>query len=178
MTKQATNTLTLKEILDRRETINQIIEDLEYERSTLNSAVQKFLGKNKLFCPMEDLSKYKGKEIVSVVLIDDKNDEYVFEGAEIVEVDKNGYFYLSDFNDGIIEYDEEKKSYVRHFHFCTSTIKFVGFRDLILGSTWDESSQKKIKKSFTESLIKSHLDDKIKIKDIRKKEPKTEDLYI
>ena len=170
--------LTLKEILDRQIALDTIIQDLEYEQSVLTSAMNNFLKKNKIYCPMELLSNYKGRSVISIELIDRQGNIYEYSSGEIMNITEDGHFYYSDYDTGIIEYDKSAKKYVCHYHFISSTRNFVGFRNLTLGSKWDLETLEKVKESSTETLIESYLGDSIKIGDIRRKEPKLEDMYI
>lgn len=140
-----------KFIQSEQEKFKEIIKDSEQRRTEINNICWKFFIENKKYCPMDKLKEFKGEEIYEITLIFADGDTEYFSYGDIIEVDDNGRFYFSDYEKGIIEFNERKQKYCSSYHYSESEMDIIGFYDLTLGSLF---KQKEIKESKYEELLK------------------------
>lgn len=88
------------------------------------------------FYPISELKKYKNKCIKEIDIIYDNQDFNHFNSLfyDFVETDEKGNFYLSDYNFGLIIYDEKEKSYFHHYLGSATKINIIGYSNLVLAN--------------------------------------------
>lgn len=75
-----------------------------------------------------DLSEYNGKEI-SFIALSSKGEEVSLPTDEIVEV-SDGRLYLSSYEGGIVEWNEDEKKYIEYAYGGRDPLDIVGFIDI------------------------------------------------
>ena len=86
------------------------------------------------FYPISELKKYKEKYIKEITIqykdgYCEYFDSYDF---DILKIDENGNFFLSDFNYGIIDYNEKEETYGLHHHMSYKKLNIIGYYKLVL----------------------------------------------
>ena len=120
------------------------IKDLSKQSKSLDkkiAATERQLLKlrldNSCWYPLCVLKNYKGHEDeiwnVSFVAEEDDGTLFIKEifNDELLTISDDGTFEFSSFENGIIDYDEEKKRYVHHYHhYETDLPKLVGIYEI------------------------------------------------
>lgn len=147
----------LEMFLEKERTIyREKVEASENEFAQLQNEEYKLFVENKMYCPMSKLQEFKGKDIkiYDITFINKSGGKNRFSHGEIMRVDDNGHFYLSDFRQGVVEFNKNKGKYVHNYWGDTTELDFVGFFDLELGRCMDH---KKVKETDYKELIKCHV---------------------
>lgn len=166
--------MKIKEAINKIENIGKLIEDLEYERNCINKSLHDFMAAHKLCVPLDSLKKYKGQEVMSITLVGAHGRQYAYDDGEIMQIDEKGHFYYSDYDNGILEYDEKEKIYVRYHRFVTTSLNdIIGFKDLII---YSHDLPYKVPESFDNYLLKKYSKRNITVKKVPK-ESKLTDSY-
>lgn len=143
-----TNKETILKLIEEKEEIKEFlkseydkyiksIESAKTRESEINVICSEYFVKNKKYCPLEKLKDFANKQVKHITFIlADGNKEY-FRGADFMNIDENGRFYLSDFNQGIIEYDVNKQGYYWQYRGIAKKFDIVGFYNLHIGSCWE-----------------------------------------
>lgn len=140
-----------KFIKNENEKFKERIKDSEQRRMEINDICWKFFIENKKYCPMDKLKEFKGEDIYEITLIFTDGDTKHFSYGDIIKVDDNGRFYFSDYERGIIEFNEKKQKYSCSYHYTESEMDIIGFYNLTLGSLF---KKQEIKESKYEELLK------------------------
>lgn len=149
--------MKLKDLLKEREELRKITTLYTEKLEEADEFLDKFLKKNKIYAPIEILKNYNDKEISKITLINDKKEEWTYTGGEIMEI-RNGHFYYSDYESGIVQYDSADNHYHHHFHWHDSDLGvIVGVRNVFL------NEDTIVKETSEEELLKDYLDKTIKI---------------
>ena len=107
----------------------------EQAQKIANQANQYYI-ENRLWSPMEELKSYIGKSFshppftLFYINLDKEGDviQSTYLYGEICEVREDGYMYYSDYDDGIIEWDEKSNCYVWAHWGNYTNIHVLGFR--------------------------------------------------
>lgn len=152
-------TKNIKEIQNRIEEITGYLEEHERkvekekkELSELRKQRMKLFIDNKMYCPISKLQDFKDKDIDSIRIVLESGTTRLYNYGDIIKVDKNGKFFYSDFNNGIIEFDKEKDAYYEHLWGSKTKLNIVGFYNLKIKCYFDT---KEIKKTQVEELIRN-----------------------
>lgn len=138
-------------IQSEQEKFKEIIKDSEQRRTEINDICWRFFIENKKYCSMDKLKEFKGKDIYKITLIFADGDIKCFSYGDIIKVDDNGRFYFSDYENGIIAFNEQKQKYCGSYLYTESEMDIIGFYDLTLGSLFE---QEEVKESKYEELLK------------------------
>lgn len=119
-------------------TLGAIESDLKQAQKDLEAVIEKVskltrerhkhIIVNNLYCT--DLSDWDGKSINCVILFSDVDDWIItsdFEESDVIE----GRLYLSDFERGVISFDEEKNSYYHYLYETKRELDIIGFIDIV-----------------------------------------------
>ena len=140
-----------KFIQNEQEKFKEIIKDSEKRREDINDICWQFFIENKKYCSMDKLKEFKDEDIYEITLIFADGDTQCFCYGDIIKVDDNGRFYFSDYERGIIEFDEQKQKYCQSYHYNEEEFDIIGFYDLTLGNFF---KKQEIKESKYEELLK------------------------
>ena len=140
-----------KFIQNEQEKFIEIIKDSEKRREEINDICWQFFIENKKYCSMDKLKEFKDEDIYEITLIFADGDTQCFCYGDIIKVDDNGRFYFSDYERGIIEFDEQKQKYCQSYHYNEEEFDIIGFYDLTLGNFF---KKQEIKESKYEELLK------------------------
>lgn len=140
-----------KFIQSEQEKFKEIIKDSEKRRTEISDICWQFFIENKKYCPMDKLKEFKGEDIYEITLIFADGDTKYFSYGDIIKIDDNGRFYFSDYENGIIEFNERKQKYCGSYLYTESEMDIIGFYDLTLGSLF---KQEEVKESKYEELLK------------------------
>lgn len=140
-----------KFIQSEQEKFKEIIKDSEKRRTEINDICWQFFMENKKYCPMDKLKEFKGEDIYEITLIFSDGDTQCFSYGDIIKIDDNGRFYFSDFERGIIEFNEQKQKYSYSYHYHDTEFDIIGFYNLTLGGFF---KKEEIKESKYEELLK------------------------
>lgn len=153
--------MKIKTILKQKDELWQEInlrdketQKLRDKASKLRRKLEKFFLDNNLFLPIEKLKDYEGKDVSEITLITSDKKQKHFGYGEIMEI-KDGHFYFSDYEQGIYEYNEKDEKYYSHFHYQSQGDKIIGFRDLKIGSCFENEE---IKESQIEYILQNYLE--------------------
>ena len=109
---------------------------LREEACEIERKAEKYFIENRLWSPMEELKGYIGDSFshppFTLYYIDlDKEDneiKHTYLYGEICEVQEDGHMYYSDYDDGIIEWNEKQNCYVWAYWGNYTNIHILGFR--------------------------------------------------
>lgn len=132
---------TLEDMQREYEVAKKELEPIEKERekavkkcNELYKEMENFKLQNGLFHKMEELEKYKGREISHIELVvRDKNGELSTKDMyndEIFDVDENGHLHYSSYDFGIMGYEEKTKKYLYQYHYRPTYYDFVGYLEV------------------------------------------------
>lgn len=119
------------------------LEPIEKEREKaikrvreLCDELDKYKLDNKMFHPISELSKYIGKNISNIRLVErDDNGELSIDeifAVEYFKIDDNGHLdYSSEFG-GVMDFNEKINKYVAWRRYCRTEHDYIGFLDLKL----------------------------------------------
>ena len=122
--------------------MNKYLEMIEQSKELYAQAhkvanqADKYYIENRLWSPMEELKDYIDESFshppftLFYINLDEESDEiqdrYLY--GEICEVKEDGHMYYSDYNDGIIEWNEKQNCYVWALWGNYTNIHVLGFR--------------------------------------------------
>lgn len=139
-----------KELNEEENKYKKLIKDRQERKSRLYLDIEKLFIENKLYCPISDLNKYKNEDIAEINLV--VNDEIKYLSfKEIMKVDENGNFYMSDYESGIIEFNKDRNIYELHCWGSKEDVNIQGFYNLNLGCWYN--TQRLIEETSYEYLI-------------------------
>lgn len=147
----------LEKFLDTERAIyREKVDASEQELNQLQNEEFNLFVENKIYCPMSKLQEFRGEDIkiYDITFINKNGEKDRFCYGEIMHVDDNGHFYFSDYQQGIVEFNESKGKYVHSYWGDTTELDFVGFYDLELGWCMDH---KKVKETDYKELIRCHV---------------------
>jgi hypothetical protein len=115
-----------------RETEKQLKEAIRSAEKQLKMAMadyHKYILKGHY---ITSLKKYAGKQIKKIGLVTTDNKIIYFTSSdfEIIEVNDEGYFHISDWNWGLVEFNHKKKIYEKMFYGFVETFEIKGFFDI------------------------------------------------
>lgn len=86
------------------------------------------------FYPISELKKYKEKYIkeITIQYKDGHCQHFDAYDFDILQIDENGNFFLSDFMFGIIDYNEKEETYGLHYHMSYKKLNIIGYYNLVL----------------------------------------------
>lgn len=86
------------------------------------------------FYPISELKKYKEKYIkeITIQYKDGHCQHFDAYDFDILKIDENGNFFLSDFMFGIIEYNKKEETYGLHYYGSYKKLNIEGYYNLIL----------------------------------------------
>ena len=126
----------MKTKLDIYEEMMQAAKNLLDECRKTRNAAEEYYIENRLWSPMEELKDYIGDSwshppfTLYYINLDEEGGEvehrYLY--GDICEVQKDGHMYYSDYDDGIIEWDERQNCYVWLVRGFYTNIHILGFR--------------------------------------------------
>lgn len=106
------------------------------EARAIDLKAEEYYIENRLWSPIEELKDYIGKQwshppfTLYYINLDEEGDEiehnYLY--GEICEVQEDGHMYYSDYDDGIIEWNEKQNCYVWARWGNYTNIHILGFR--------------------------------------------------
>ena len=123
----------IMEIEGEKLNVKILMSDFERVKSKIKGAETKKENKEK-FYPISELKKYKNKYIkeITIKYKDGYCEHFVGDNYDILLVDEDGNFYLSDFSYGIIDYNEKEESYGLHYHYHYKKLNIIGYYNLVL----------------------------------------------
>ena len=165
--------MKIKDILKEKKEIMEITTVYNKRIKELDQSLLDFIKENEIYVPIEYLKKFKGKSLGYIVLVNEEGKEFNYSSGEIMEVDEKGNFYFSDYEQGIIEYNEKDGCYHWHYHFSDTNLgKMVGIRELQRADSNNfEISQEKLLEKYIQEDIpikKEEEEQNIEIKDCYK----------
>ena len=111
-------------------------KELYNEAQKVSIEADKYYVENRLWSPMCELKAYIGDSFshppftLFYINLDEEDgevqDRYLY--GEICEVQKDGHMYYSDYDDGIIEWNEKQNCYVWALWGNYTNIQILGFR--------------------------------------------------
>jgi hypothetical protein len=104
------------------------------EARATEKAAEKYYIENRLWSPMEELKDYIGDSFshppFTLFYMKEGEEEikskYLY--GDICEVQEDGHMYYSDYDDGIIEWNEKQNCYVWAYWGNYTNIHILGFR--------------------------------------------------
>ena len=111
-------------------------DELYYKAKALENEAKKYFIENRLWSPMEELKDYIGDSFAHppftlfYIDLDEEGNkvEYDYLYGEICEIQEDGHMYYSDYDDGIIEWNEKQNYYVWAHWGTYTNIHILGFR--------------------------------------------------
>lgn len=100
------------------------------EEEQLQQLRVKYLIENKLYSSFPLPQEMIGKDIESLVFINEDGTFEELEYGDIFEVDENGYPYFSDYERGIIEHNSVFDKWYKHYYLHTTEKNYIGYIDL------------------------------------------------
>lgn len=126
----------MKTKLDIYKEMKQAAENFYDEYQKTRIAAEEYYIENRLWSPMEELKDYIGDHfahppfILFYINLDEEGGEvehrYLY--GDICKVQEDGHMYYSDYDDGIIEWDEKQNCYVWARCGNYTNIHILGFR--------------------------------------------------
>ena len=114
----------------------QAADNLLNECRKIRIAAEEYYIENRLWSPIEELKDYIGDSFshppftLFYIDLDREGDEvkhrYLY--GEICEVQEDGHMYYSDYDDGIIKWNEKQNCYVWALWGSYTNIHILGFR--------------------------------------------------
>mgnify|MGYP001239259837 CR=1 FL=1 len=96
--------------------------DIEKEIEKINFKLKKYIT---------DLSPYNGKTLRNIVPIDSNGERVWIPDDESVWVENNR-LVCSSYENGLLNFDEEKQKYIHSYRYREEELDIVGFRDIIV----------------------------------------------
>ena len=123
-------------------TIKQL-KPLEKKRIALEREIKDFKLENALYHPMSELANYKGREILSITLVEKRGDgklgtEYMY-NDEIFKVTDDGHLHYSSYEGGCVDYYEEDGKYRHYYYGHATSHDYIGFLEIELGEESEDT---------------------------------------
>ena len=109
----------------------------------VSNKIEKYIIENKLYIPIEELTKFKDTDLSKIILIQDTGDTRDFWCDELMGIDTDGHFYYSSFNGGVFEYNKATDNYTGHYCGHPTNYNIVGFINIKF-SSWDDLTKEQL----------------------------------